>query len=636
MTELVIGTAAAATTTATASMASVDIQHEPGKSIYSGRDSDDPVSQINTDAFSMGKKEKRNKKVKSLSSEDNDNDNEKEKEKKKKKKKKKKKGKETRQKHKDTKTIDVSIKDFSKRLNVRGLSRKDIKLNLKEMSNYYENSEMQIDNKLLNSELTWLDDIPYFKQLRTIRYDDENENGHRNQYNKLLHDTIEIYLKRIGRNFENIAKESNEILHIKIEKYEKEWELKNGGPLSDIPKQIEIEVIKALKQKKTLEEYDEELLKKITAYQRFKELQADLNTGKKKLEMDHFPVVYTLPGTPEFEYLSNSIRLISQRRTICFTIDVEAFELNNDIITEFGISIYDPRENFFSMTPIIKTYHLIVKEVLALRNCKWICDYKDCYLNGESLVLTLNQCVEFIQSLINYYMIPKTEEDRTWSRAFIGHHVQGDLEWLNKIGIIIPEEDINYDLLNCSIKRNSFKYFALDTELLYKRTYGEISCNLGKILRLLEIPHAFLHNAGNDSYYTLQLLLKLCDFNFRNEKNLDDLKLIGIKIRNWIKREKDEPKVVPLSYAISVIEASTIPTRSNKDKTGEEEEEEEEEEEAVMIIQPKEGATESRGKGKGRRPKRVRIRKQKDLVAQTEFGGSKWFSRAKDAFMSTL
>ena len=301
----------------------------------------------------------------------------------------------------------------------------------------------------------------------------------------------------------------------------------------------------------------------------------------------------------EFAYLEKCIRLMASQRAICFCLDIEAFETNQNVITEIGISIYDPRENMVpSMVPITKNYHLIIEESLELRNQKWVCDYKDCYLLGESYVLSLKECVHFIQSLINYYLVPVTEEDKTWSRAFVGHHVSGDLKWLETIGVKFPgrgyEGHLDHTLLLAETP-GDLDVFILDTEQFYRKSYGEKGSSLGKILRLFEIPHAFLHNAGNDAYYTLHLFMKFCDVNFRKISGMDDvLKVMG-QVKVWGERDVREPKVVPMSYAISI-------------------------EEAVKNRTYRKGVKSSR----------------KERVCQTEFGGLTYFGTAKDAFTSTL
>ncbi|CEP64296.1 Gfd2p LALA0_S11e00914g [Lachancea lanzarotensis] len=280
------------------------------------------------------------------------------------------------------------------------------------------------------------------------------------------------------------------------------------------------------------------------------ELDERVRKALRKLTNSHTPKINTVPGKPEFEYLSNAIRYLTSQRTICLCVDVEAFERNTNVVTEIGISIYDPRESQFSTVPILRTYHLIVAESLKMRNGKFVCDLKDCFLKGESYVMSLSNCVNFIQTLINYYMVTETAAERTWERAFVGHNVKGDLKWLSSIGVQIPR-NIDYNL-NQTSGDQSLR--VLDTERLFKISYGSKGSSLGKILRLFEVPHAFLHNAGNDAYYTLKLLLHMCDIQYRKLLGMDDFYGVAAKIEMWAKRDAIEARILPLSYVNAAIE----------------------------------------------------------------------------------
>ncbi|SCV02927.1 LANO_0G01090g1_1 [Lachancea nothofagi CBS 11611] len=279
--------------------------------------------------------------------------------------------------------------------------------------------------------------------------------------------------------------------------------------------------------------------------------EALLQKALRKTTHEHSPKVCAVPGNSNFAYLSNAIRHLAAQRTVCFCVDVEAFERNTNVVTEIGISIYDPRESLFSTIPKFRTYHLIVAESLKLRNGKFVCDLKDCFLMGESYVMSLNNCVEFIQTLINYYMVPETAAERSWDRAFVGHNVKGDLKWLESIGVNIPT-DIDYELKNKPQTTN--RALVLDTERLFKGSYGSKGANLGKILRLFEVPHAFLHNAGNDAYFTLKLLLHMCDIHCRKQMQMDDFYAVMAKIETWTKRDSSEAKILPLSYVKAAAE----------------------------------------------------------------------------------
>ncbi|CAI4059525.1 hypothetical protein SKDZ_04G7010 [Saccharomyces kudriavzevii ZP591] len=421
----------------------------------------------------------------------------------------------------------------------------------------YKSSSSNLTNKL-GKQKTWINEFEHFNSLHKIAYSSNN----------VLNEEIQKYLKVLKTNYHLIHEESTKSLDEKLAVVNKEWIVKVGH----VP-----EVSKDDNEKDLRRQY-----------------LAHVNDVKN----DHVPMINCQPGTSQFTYLCNTIDLLSSNKTICFAIDVEAFEFDTDIVTEIGISIYDPRENVHSLTPIIRSYHLIVAEALPLRNKRFVCDFKDCFLLGESLVLPLEHCVEFIQSLINFYMKYETAQDSSWERAFVGHSIAGDIRWLKKIGVHVPELDgeLNKpdDILEGKCVKKHIK--MLDTEKIYSICYGKKGSSLGKLLRLFHMPHAFLHNAGNDAYYTLLLMLKLGDFNFRKQIGADDLESMGYRIREWFKREKDEPKILPMSYVLSVTNANNTKPKAND---------------------------------KGRK-------KSKDLVPQTEFSGSQWFQNARAAFKSTL
>lgn len=62
------------------------------------------------------------------------------------------------------------------------------------------------------------------------------------------------------------------------------------------------------------------------------------------------------------------------------------------------------------------------------------------------------------------------------------------------------------------------------------------SNSLKDSLRLVRQPFAFLHNAGNDAYYTLLLCLALADPFYRMASEIDT----DTRMANWKCRERGE------------------------------------------------------------------------------------------------
>lgn len=425
----------------------------------------------------------------------------------------------------------------------------------------YKNAS-RIVSRNRSKKANWVDEYEQFAGLRKVKF----ENDERSEK------AIEEYLKEISKDYRNMNSASCKVLNEKLEEAKIEW-VKENGPLPGTEPSSSLVELQDVDLKR-----NQKLFQKVAT----------------QIRDEHYPLVHAVPGNSNFEYLCNCIRLVSGRKTILFSLDIEAFERDNNVVTEIGISIYDPRENVHSLIPVKRNYHLVIFESLHLRNKKFVCDSKDCYILGESLVLDLHGCVEFVQALMDYYMKPQTKADRSWSRAFVGHNLHGDLKWLRMLGVNIPNDNqMDFNLAN--IKENKQTY-VLDTEKLYRSCYGNLGGNLGRILRLFRIPHAFLHNAGNDAHYTLQLLMCMCDISFRKHANMDELETIQRRIRWWLTREKTEPKVLPISYVLSVNESLNVPPNNNN----------------------------------------VPNKKRSKASVQTEFGGARWFDSARTAFESTL
>lgn len=420
---------------------------------------------------------------------------------------------------------------------------RDLPVDLKHGLPMYKAVSKGVTNPLARSGGSWVRDIPHFAELDQCRY----------VVQPLTR--MDSYLRSIESHYASEESKCNAKLQAQIDEFNSEW----LGSHDAIP----------------------------DAKDTKSELGSEYHGQIKKLKRSQMPMIYCGPKTGNFQYLRNSVELLSSRKTICFSFDIEAYEKDNNVVTEIGVSVYDPRENLHSLVPITRNFHLIVSESLSLRNRNWVCDMKECYLLGQSAVLPLAQCVEFVQALVNYYMVPGSEESKSWSRAYVGHNIDGDIKWLQDIGVRIPHaEKLNR---NADLKGASPEVpFVLDTMKLYTCCYGQNGASLGKILRLMRLPHAFLHNAGNDAHYTLQLLLHMCDVNFRVQYGLDDIAKFQQRVQELLDRGKTEAKVVPMSYSVTIRDA-----------------------------------------GKARKPK-------KDLVPQTEFGGARWFPNPRSAFDSMV
>lgn len=140
-------------------------------------------------------------------------------------------------------------------------------------------------------------------------------------------------------------------------------------------------------------------------------------------------------------YVENTIKTISHHNSLLFSIDLKGSEINENLITEIGISIYDPHENRpedGNITPLVHNYDIVVEELFTLRNKNYFNGVKDCYLLGELLILPYAECCDLIQPLMNYFLCPKTANETMMGRCLVGHGITNDLNHLKIMGIMSP------------------------------------------------------------------------------------------------------------------------------------------------------------------------------------------------------
>lgn len=203
--------------------------------------------------------------------------------------------------------------------------------------------------------------------------------------------------------------------------------------------------------------------------------------------------------------LADGLSWVYNRSAIFISLDLEQWERNNSILTEIGISVYDPADQVagspISSFPVIKAGHYIIKENTTCYNGKFVANHKFHFSYGQSLIMDMGNCKKTIREIFDHY--ENKARQRNQSLVIVGHDVKGDLAVLEKE---------KFSLKN---------YPILDTLKLWQANPSSKFGSLKKVLQYLNIPHGLLHNAGNDAYLTLQLMLCLCDQQFRSLKNLN-------------------------------------------------------------------------------------------------------------------
>ncbi|KAF9076742.1 hypothetical protein BDP27DRAFT_1312511 [Rhodocollybia butyracea] len=130
-------------------------------------------------------------------------------------------------------------------------------------------------------------------------------------------------------------------------------------------------------------------------------------------------------------------RMLWQGKTGAWcSIDIEAWEMDHRLITEFGWSTIHWEEG----TEVQGGGHLIVKEYETYRNGKYVADNQKNYQWGKSEIVPKKQFKTQIQMLL-------TDLKRQFSHLFMVFHVaKGDIEYLNSSMIEANLNDLSYTL----------------------------------------------------------------------------------------------------------------------------------------------------------------------------------------------
>ncbi|KAL6451551.1 GFD2 Good for full DBP5 activity protein 2 [Candida maltosa Xu316] len=241
-----------------------------------------------------------------------------------------------------------------------------------------------------------------------------------------------------------------------------------------------------------------------------KTLKTQVNNGE-----DISLETYFNKGTEEssLALLKDYMTLVQSGRPLV-AIDCESYEWKHNCITEIGISILKNNSKT-SIIPEIETIHVVVNEYFNMRNSKYVPDKKDFFMGGTSHVLSETNARLLLQKVLNKYI---NQQDG----ILVGHQVSAELSYFSSIGVQYkPDVKI------------------LDTMKIQRISrFGGNS--LWATLKMLQIPYGYLHNAGNDAYFTLLAALSLCDPKVRINKNLDiysDSPYKGIKAQHHDKAE---------------------------------------------------------------------------------------------------
>lgn len=194
--------------------------------------------------------------------------------------------------------------------------------------------------------------------------------------------------------------------------------------------------------------------------------------------------------------LELGLKIMKEKSKVFVALDLEYWEKNNSCLTEIGISIFDPNLDY-NYFPTIRSSHYIVKENVNRINSDYVPNNKFRFAFGKSLTLKMTDCKSAVNQILDHY----ASQDKL---VFIGHSVAGDIKMLKARGFNIPE---NYEVID------TFKIWNSSQQ----RGFG----SLGGLLEYFKIDAGLLHNAGNDAYFNMELLLKMLDPAVRKRLELD-------------------------------------------------------------------------------------------------------------------
>ena len=156
-------------------------------------------------------------------------------------------------------------------------------------------------------------------------------------------------------------------------------------------------------------------------------------------------------------------------------IDLEQYERHQRYLTEVGITTFD------TATKRIKTVHIIVKEHYNRRNKKFVCDNKDNFLHGDSVMLTFKEAVVEIERVLSEH------------QYIVGHNIGCDLKYIRKYCELDTDQVTRYD-----------------TNKMFKLFEGKKpQTKLSECCERFGMTHQAPHNAGNDSHINMYLFVVL-------------------------------------------------------------------------------------------------------------------------------
>ncbi|EKM80129.1 hypothetical protein AGABI1DRAFT_73024 [Agaricus bisporus var. burnettii JB137-S8] len=193
-------------------------------------------------------------------------------------------------------------------------------------------------------------------------------------------------------------------------------------------------------------------------------------------------------------------QLVAAKNGTWCAIDFEAWEYEHTLITEVGYSIL--RWDKETGEEIRENGHWVVQGTKQYENYRYVPGNRNNYNFGESKEILKKDLKPHIAGLIN-----RLRKDGPLYLVF--HDNNQDIKYMKSPAINAPLDELDYLLPDTS---PTFGLFVVDTSDLFGALMGLSTGQrrgLQKTCRMLHISTSFLHNAGNDAYYTLEAMIQM-------------------------------------------------------------------------------------------------------------------------------
>ncbi|KAK3504969.1 QDE-2-interacting protein [Neurospora crassa] len=192
-----------------------------------------------------------------------------------------------------------------------------------------------------------------------------------------------------------------------------------------------------------------------------------------------------------------------EKSVVFVAIDLEAYELDQSIITEVGLAILDtaeitnvaPGEGSKNWFDFIKARHIRVKEFSWAQNSRHVQGRAEYFDFGESEFIEVTKIARVLKETIEGESSIGGEGAKR-PVVLVFHDQSQDLKYIRMLGYDVASAD---NILEVVDTREMYQYLSRSNN----------ASKLSNVCGFLDISWKNMHNAGNDAVYTLQAMMGL-------------------------------------------------------------------------------------------------------------------------------